>query len=279
MAKNSMDVPRPFLKWAGGKRQLLPQIVKYVPEHYETYIEPVAGGGAMFFYLKPRKAILIDNNRELMNVYDVIKNNVKDLIASLKKHVYEENYYYKMRNVDRNPSEFAKWSSIERASRTICLNRICFNGLYRVNKKGEFNVPFGRYVNPLICDEENLHVVHDTLQNVELVTDSFERCLDFARENDFIYLDPPYVPLSSTSNFTSYTSECFDNHYQEKLKDVFLALNDRKCKLVLSNSYCDFILDLYKGFKIMTIMANRAINSKIEKRGKIKEVLIMNDYA
>ncbi|HME53886.1 MAG TPA: DNA adenine methylase [Candidatus Lokiarchaeia archaeon] len=278
MAKNSMDVPRPFLKWAGGKRQLLPQIVKYVPDRYETYIEPFAGGGAMFFYLKPARAILIDNNHELMNVYDVIKNNVDDLIASLKKHVYAEAYYYKMRDVDRVPSEFAKWSSIERASRTICLNRICFNGLYRVNKKGEFNVPFGRYVNPLICDEDNLRAVHDALQNVELITDSFERCLGFARENDFIYLDPPYVPLSSTSNFTSYTSECFDNQYQEKLKDVFLALDDKKCKLMLSNSYCDFILELYKGFKLVTIMANRAINSKIEKRGKIKEILIMNDY-
>nr|MDO8112714.1 DNA adenine methylase [Candidatus Sigynarchaeota archaeon] len=278
MARTSNDIPHPVLKWAGGKRQLLPQLTKFVPERYGTYIEPFVGGGALFFHLHPERAILIDNNPELMNVYAVIKNNVRDLIASLAKHKNEITYYYTMRNVDRRQENFSKWSDIERASRTIYLNRVCFNGLYRVNKKGEFNVPFGTYTDPVICDDDNLLAVSQALQQATLVHDTFDKCLTYAKADDLVYMDPPYVPLSTTASFTSYTRDCFDQAAQQKLFDVFRELDKRGCKVMLSNSHCDFILDLYKKYRVETIMAIRAINCVGAKRGKIKEVLVLNDF-
>ncbi|NVM56227.1 MAG: Dam family site-specific DNA-(adenine-N6)-methyltransferase, partial [Candidatus Helarchaeota archaeon] len=195
-------VPYPFLKWAGGKRQLLNKLDKYFPNHFEKYIEPFMGGGAVFFYLLPERTILIDNNEELINSFKVIQKQLEELILSLKKHRNEKEYFYKIRNVDRNLEEFSKWSNVERASRTIYLNRCCFNGLYRVNSKGHFNVPFGKYKNPKFCDEKNLRAVNLVSKNVKLLNASFEKCLDFAEKGDFIYLDPPYHPLSETANFT-----------------------------------------------------------------------------
>jgi len=274
--KTIVDIPRPFLKWAGGKRQLIPQMDKFFPDSFNKYIEPFLGGGAIFFYLLPKKAILIDINEELINVYKVIKNNVYELIDSLKKHKNEKEYYYKIRNLDRNPKEFAKLSNIEKASRTIFMNRCCYNGLYRVNSKGQFNVPFGRYKNPKFCDKENLIAVHKALQNVKIINSSFEKCLDYAEKNDFIYFDPPYMPISNSANFTSYTKNNFTQQDQIRLFKIFKKLDERGCKVMLSNSYTNFILELYKDYNIHILQAKRAINSDASKRGIIKEVLIIN---
>ncbi len=271
-------MPHPFLKWAGGKRQLIFQMDQYFPKDFNKYIEPFVGGGAIYFYLLPEYAILIDNNQDLINAYNVIKINVSRLIKSLKKHKNEKEYYYEIRKIDRNPEVFRDWSNIEKASRTIYMNRCCFNGLYRVNSKGEFNVPFGKYKNPKFCDKENLIAVSRALQNTNLVCNSFKRCLNFAQEGDFIYLDPPYVPISDSANFTSYTKDNFNKEDQIELYNVYKVLDERGCKVMLSNSYSDFIIDLYKEFRIKILKAKRAINSDASKRGAVKEVLILNYY-
>jgi DNA adenine methylase len=278
-SKTIFDIPRPVMKWAGGKRQLLSQLDPFIPPKFNKYLEPFVGGGAMFFYLLPERAVLMDINPDLINIYKVIKYEVDALIASLKQHKNEEAYYYKIRNIDLDKEEFAKWTDVEKASRNIYMNHVCFNGLYRVNSAGHFNVPFGDYKNPILCDEENLRAVNKALKNVDLHVNSFEKCLDFAEKDDFIYIDPPYVPLSLTASFTSYTKENFGPEEQRRLLEVIKELDKRGCKVLLSNSHCDFILDLYKDFKIETIMANRAINSVGSKRGKIKEVLIMNNFS
>ena len=265
-----------FVKWAGGKRQLLPQMEKYFPKHYNRYIEPFIGGGAVFFHLIPENSIISDNNTDLINCYKVIKDDVERLIKSLKKHIYEKIYYYEIRALDRDVKKFAELSDIEKASRSIYLNKTGYNGLYRVNSKGLFNVPFGRHKNPKICDETNLRNVSQTLKKVEIFLGSFEICLDFVEKDDFIYFDPPYFPLSDTALFTSYTKNSFDKSSQLKLFEVFMELNERGCNLMLSNSYSEFILDLYKDFKIITLKAKRNINSNSQKRGLINEVLILN---
>lgn len=266
----------PFLKWAGGKRQLIPKMKNFFPKSYNNYIEPFVGGGAVFFYLLPETAILIDNNLELINCYRVIKKDLDKLIVSLKEYKYEKDYYYKIRALDRIPEIYNKLSDIEKASRTIFLNKTGYNGLYRVNSKGQFNVPFGRHKNPKICDEENLIAVHKAIQNIEIIHGSFELCLEYANEGDFVYLDPPYYPLSDTALFTSYTKENFGEESQIQLFKVFKQLDEQGCKLILNNSYCDFILDLYTDYKIITMKAKRAINSVSSKRGFILEVLITN---
>ncbi|MFX1238382.1 MAG: DNA adenine methylase [Promethearchaeota archaeon] len=276
MASKVKELPHPFVKWAGGKRQLLSQMETYFPKKYNNYIEPLVGGGAVYFHLKPKQAILIDNNWELVNCYEVIKNDVFELIKSLKKHKNEKNYFYKVRSVDRNPEEFRKWSKVEKASRTIFMNKCCYNGLYRVNSKGQFNAPFGKYINPMFCDEPNLKAVHDILQSASIINASFEICLDHAKKGDFVYFDPPYYPLSQTANFTSYTRENFGKKSQKKLFEIFAQLDSQGCKLMLSNSYNEFILKLYKDFKIVELKAKRAINSDASKRGEIKEVLVLN---
>ncbi|TFG05222.1 MAG: DNA adenine methylase [Promethearchaeota archaeon] len=274
--KSILDSPYPFLKWAGGKRQLLKQFDQYFPKQFGTYIEPFVGGGTVFFYLLPNKAILLDINEELINCYQVIQNTVEQLIDSLKNHRNEKDYYYKLRNVDRDFQEFQKWSAVQRASRTIFLNRCCFNGLYRVNSKGEFNVPFGRYKNPKFCDEKNLRAVSQVLQGIVIECANFEKCLELAKERDFIYFDPPYQPVSVTANFTSYTKAGFGETAQKKLFEVFQELDKRGCYVMLSNSDSKFILELYGNYKIVEIKAKRAINSDATKRGAINELLILN---
>ncbi|MHA1477748.1 MAG: DNA adenine methylase [Promethearchaeota archaeon] len=272
-----VENPHPFLKWAGGKRQLLSQIDLYIPKSFNKYIEPFVGGGALFFYLLPKNAILNDINQDLINTYRVIKENVSELITSLKKHKNEEEYFYKIRSVDRNLDEFKTWSDVEKASRIIYLNRCCYNGLYRVNSKGYFNAPFGKYKNPKICNEENLKLVHKVLKDVKLMNISFELCLNYAKKDDFIYFDPPYVPISESANFTSYTKSSFKKEDQIKLFNVFKELDQKGCKLLLSNSYNEFILKLYKNYQINIVYAKRAINSNPDKRGEIKELLIINN--
>jgi DNA adenine methylase len=270
------DFPRPFLKWAGGKRQLIPQMNKYFPKTFNKYIEPFIGGGAVFFYLKPKFSIIIDVNEELINCYNVIKNNVKELIDLLKNHKNEKNYFYTIRALDRDEEKFAKLSDVEKASRMIYLNRCCYNGLYRVNKKGQFNVPFGKYKNPNFCDEENLLAVSIALENVKIIHGSFEICLDYAEKEDFIYFDPPYFPISKTSSFTSYTKENFGKDSQNKLFDTFKKLDERCCKLMLSNSNIEYIKNLYSEYRIITLKSKRAINCDPTKRGDIDVCLILN---
>ncbi|MFX1499786.1 MAG: DNA adenine methylase [Promethearchaeota archaeon] len=270
------EIPHPFLKWAGGKRQLLSQMYKYFPNKFNKYIEPFLGGGAVLFYLKPKFSIIIDINKELINCYKVIKNNVKELIELLKTHKNEKNYYYKIRALDRDKEKFNQLSNVERASRLIYLNKCCYNGLYRVNSKGQFNVPFGKYKNPNFCDEENLLSVSMILKNVKIVHGSFEFCLEYAQKGDFVYFDPPYHPISKTSSFTSYTKDNFGKDSQQKLFEVFKKLDKQGCKLMLSNSYNEYIKTLYKDYKIITIDARRDINCNAEKRGNINVLLILN---
>lgn len=281
IAKIIDEKPRPFVKWVGGKRQLLRQfrdLGLYPPEDFDpitnTYYEPFVGGGAVFFDLLPKKAELSDLNHELVTTYNVIKDNVDGLIKSLKKHKYEKEYYLKIRV--QNPK---KLSDTEIASRFIYLNRTGFNGMYRVNSHGEFNVPFGKYTNPIICDEENLRRVSKALQEVSIKQQDYKTVLKKAKKGDFVYFDPPYYPISKTASFTSYTAEVFLENEQTELRDTFVELHKRGCFVMLSNSDTSFINKLYssiKGVTVSKVAAGRAINSNAAKRGKISEVLATN---
>ena len=266
---------RPFIKWAGGKGRLLDQLTSRLPDSYQRYFEPFVGGGALFFHLEPAQATLSDTNAELINCYTVIRDNVDELILSLGQHRYEREYYYALRNIDR-ASEYASWTSIERASRLIYLNKTCYNGLYRVNSHGQFNVPFGRYDDPTIVDEENLRTCSEMLQDIELVVEPFTDVLNRADKGDFIYFDPPYVPLSQTASFTSYTQEGFALRDHFTLFKVCKELDARGAFFSLTNSYTTLALDLYRSFDIEIISANRAINSKSTGRGPQREVIVRN---
>jgi DNA adenine methylase len=267
--------PKPFLKWAGGKTQLLPHLLKRIPKKYDKYFEPFIGGGALFFQLTPSKSYISDINPELINAYQVIKSDVESLIEDLKKHIYNKDYYYELRNVDRT-TEFKNWSSVKKASRLIVLNKSCFNGLYRVNSKGHFNVPFGNHKNPKLVDVFNLRECSKALKETKIVLGSFDSIEQDLQKGDFVYFDPPYVPLNATSSFTSYSKEGFDNKMQENLRDFCVSLDRKGIKFMVSNSSASLILDLYQNFHISFVDATRAINSKGNKRGKIKEVIITN---
>ena len=259
------------MKWAGGKRQLLPELKKYVPKKFNKYIEPFVGGGAMFFELNPRSAVLNDSNEELMNAYNVIKNSVNELINELETYLFSNELYYKLRQ--QNPTTL---NPIKRAARFIFLNKGCFNGLYRVNRKGEFNVPIGSYINPQICDQNKLNAVSKRLQNVELISVDYKEALyKHAEKGDLIYIDPPYHPVSKYSDFKRYTKEFFGEKEQRELKEVIADLKKLGCFVISSNSYCDFILEIYREFEIHTVSANRNINAKVQKRGSLKEVIII----
>ncbi|NTV22144.1 MAG: DNA adenine methylase [Candidatus Yonathbacteria bacterium] len=278
-----MQKPKPFVKWVGGKRQLLKQFrdmglyppVEFNPEK-NRYFEPFVGGGAVFFDLLPQKAFLSDMNSELITTYNVIKNDVEKLIMSLKKHKHEKEYYYSIR--EKDPSTM---TDVAVASRFIYLNRTGFNGMYRVNKSGKYNVPFGKNKNPLICDETNLRRVSETLKHVEIARDDYKNVLKKAKKGDFIYFDPPYHPVNKTAAFTSYTPDGFREKEQIELRDTFLKLHKRGCFVMLSNSDAPFINKIYSevkndGIAIHKVQAGRAINSKGNRRGKIFEVLITN---
>ncbi len=273
----------PFVKWAGGKSQLLAQYDAYFPDEIQgKYIEPFVGGGAIFFWLYNKgslnnDAVLNDLNEELMKCYVVIRDDVEALIEALRPHEEKKSskrYFYKVRKWDRDPDFLSKYDRVQRAARIIYLNHTCYNGLYRVNSKGQFNVPFGGYKNPTVLDEENLRAVSQALQGVELHNQDFAMVLDWAKPGDFIYFDPPYQPLSTTSNFTSYTKENFDLREQKRLADVFKALAFRGCYVALSNSYTEGIEKLYQGFHLEVVEAARAISCKADGRGKIKEYLV-----
>jgi DNA adenine methylase len=264
--------PRPFLKWAGGKGQLLSQLAPLLPaEPVRRYFEPFVGGGAMFFAMEPRVAILSDINPELIDVYTAVQRDVEGLIAALAPHRYEEAYYYEVRAWD--PAELPL---LDRAARTIYLNRAGFNGLYRLNSKGGFNVPFGRHTNPTLCDAPNLRACSRALADAHIEVRRFDAILDHAEPSDFVYLDPPYVPLSATSNFTSYSATSFDEPEQRELAEVFRELTRRGVKAMLSNSNAPLVHELYEGFDIQLVSARRNINSKATSRHAIHEVLVRN---
>lgn len=275
MTKNKLA--QPFLKWAGGKRQLLPEIRKYIPKKINTYYEPFLGAGAVLFDIQPKKAVINDINTELINTYIAIRDHVDELINDLKKHMNEKEYFYAIRDLDRK-EEFKKLSLVERASRIIYLNKTCFNGLFRVNSQGHFNVPFGKYKNPQIVNEIVLRAVHNYLNSndITILNVDFEKAVENAKKGDFIYFDPPYDPVSDTSSFTGYSLYGFDKDDQIRLRDLFVELDKRGCKVLLSNSATDFIKDLYKDFHIEVVSANRNINANASRRGKIDEVLVMN---
>lgn len=278
MANSNMLVA-PFLKWVGGKRQLMPSIAEHLPKNIKDYkyIEPFIGGGAVLFSLQPKNAIINDFNKELMNVYEVIKNNIDELVADLKKHKNEADYFYEIRGLDRT-ERFKDMTPVQRASRIIFLNKTCYNGLYRVNNAGEFNSPFGRYKNPNIVNEPTLKAVNKYMNanNIVVKCGDYNETLQLADPKCFVYLDPPYFPISENSNFTGYIQGGWNRNDQIELKNACDELNKKKVKFLLSNSSAAFIKDLYKDYKTTIVKANRTINSNGMERGEIDEVLIKN---
>lgn len=268
---------QPFLKWAGGKRQILPVIRNYVPKQFNVYYEPFIGAGAVLFGIQPRVAIINDTNAELINCYQVIQHSLDELITDLGKHSNDKDYYYATRDLDRS-EKFKKLTPVQRASRIIFLNKTCFNGLFRVNSDGQFNVPFGHYQNPKILNTVVLQAVHHYLvsNKIKILNTDFAEATATAKKDDFIYLDPPYDPVSSTSSFTSYDLNGFSKEDQQRLKKSYAKLVKRGCKVLLSNSATDFIMDLYQEYTIVKVPANRNINSVASGRGKVDEVLVIS---
>lgn len=273
---NTKDIPC-FVKWAGGKGQLLEQFEKFYPKNIGGYLEPFLGSGAVFFSIrkkhKPDKIVLSDNNNELVNCYLIVRDNLDELIELLKIHKIKHNkeYYYNIRDLNTD-----KLSEVEKAARLLYLNKTCFNGLYRVNSKGKFNVPIGSYKNPNIVNDTTLRTASLLLQNVIIKAQSFEKILDDAEKGDFVYLDPPYHPLSKTASFTGYTSDAFSEKSQKVLAEVYKKLDEKGCLLMLSNSDTEFIRKMYNGFDIYEVKARRAINCDGTKRGLINEIVVLN---
>lgn len=278
MKKNKIVLAAPVLKWLGGKRQLMNDIVKLLPKTYTTYYEPFIGGGAVLFELQPNKAVINDVNGELINLYNVIKYNVELLIEDLRKHENTPEYFYGIRERDRNRNEYEKLSEVEKASRIVYLNKTCFNGLFRVNKAGEFNSPFGKYKNPNIVDEVTLRAVSKYFNkaDIKILNGDFESSLKGIRKGSFVYLDPPYDPVSNSANFTGYDKGGFNRDEQIRLKKLCDKLDKRGVKFLLSNSSTEFIKDLYKDYDITVVKAKRAINSNGNARGEVDEVLVRN---
>lgn len=265
----------PIVKWVGGKRQLMFELLKNMPETYNRYFEPFIGGGALFFELQPQNGYISDMNEELINLYSVVRDDVYELIDDLNKHKVSKEYFLKIRNLDRT-EKYNKLSDIQKASRFIYLNRTCFNGMYRVNSQGQFNVPFGNYKNPRIVDAENLINCSKLLKNAEICCADFSKILNKVKKGDFVYFDPPYVPLNETSSFTSYTKDGFDLDMQFKLRDVCDELDSKGVMFMLSNSDTKLVNELYSNYEIKKVFASRAINANGNGRGKITEVLVRN---
>jgi DNA adenine methylase len=276
---------RPFLKWAGGKGQLLPELTRRMPPRFARYHEPFVGGGAFFFSLwnsgrLAKGAVLSDYNRDLIACYRTVRDQATELIAALldhKAHAHDRAYFNEIRSWDRQPG-FEQLSPVEKAARMIFLNRTCYNGLYRLNNKGKFNAPFGHYKNPLIVDEENMYDVSRALQDVDLRAGDFADVLDYAQPGDFVYFDPPYAPLSPTASFTHYTGRGFGEDQQHRLAITFRQLAERGCYVMLSNSSTELTRTLYStanipGLCAETVQASRKINCDGTKRGFVDELI------
>lgn len=281
MQKNPLI--KPYLKWAGGKRQLLAEIHKYLPESMDdfSYYEPFVGAGAVFFDLQPKKAVINDSNSQLVLTYNVIKNNIECLIEALKEHQIRhcEEYYYEVRAQDRKVKEFQELNDVEKAARLIYLNKTCYNGLYRVNSHGLFNVPYGKYKNPSICEESVLRGIHRYFQtkNITILNGDFSDALCGVNRKSFVYFDPPYHSPDN-ANFTGYQANGFDKNEQIRLRNVAVELTRKGVKWLLSNSDTPFIREIYNdlSFEIITVSATRRINSVSSGRGDINEVIVKN---
>ncbi len=267
----------PILKWVGGKRQLLDSIMPLIKKNCSTYVEPFIGGGAVFFELQPKKAIINDYNEELINVYLTIRDHPNELISELEKHKENntEEYFYSIRALDRD-AQYEKFSCIERAARIIYLNKTCYNGLYRVNSSGQFNAPYGKYKNPNIVNATTIRAMSKYLNSdkIDIRHGDYKDVLKGLRKGAFVYLDPPYMPISSSSSFTGYTEGGFSYEKQVELKSECDKLKAKGIGFLQSNSDCPEIRELYKDYKIITVQAKRNINSDASKRGEISEVLI-----
>lgn len=261
----------PFLKWAGGKQQLLAPLRSYRPPSFNCYFEPFVGGGAVFFDLSPKAAILADANEELINCYHVVQNDVWALLEHLKQHRNTSKYFYEMRS--KNP---ARMNEVARASRFIYLNRTCFNGLYRVNRKGQFNVPFGNYKNPTIRPKKKLLAAHVALQNVHLHSCDFREITEMACKGDFVYLDPPYFPAGKFADFRRYHKVFFSKEDHIELSRLLSHLAGRGCYVMLSNSDTPFTRSLYKDWNLKSVSAKRLINCNAERRDGAKELIVTN---
>ncbi|MCS7248192.1 MAG: DNA adenine methylase [Anaerolineales bacterium] len=272
-----LPVPRPFLKWAGGKTQLADALLERKPVRFNTYHEPFLGSGAIFFRLyrenQVRDAVLSDMNAELIDTYLAIRDHVAEVIDLLSGFPHSKEFYYEIRRTDPQ-----KLSLPERAARMIYLNKTGYNGLYRVNQKGQFNVPFGRYQSPKYLDRENLLAVSQALQNVEILCTPFDTIVDRAKPGDWVYFDPPYVPISETANFTAYYPNGFGLRDQERLRDICIALSQNNVHIMVSNSDTAVVRSLYASpyFTIDEVLANRAINCKGARRIKVTELVITN---
>lgn len=280
MANQKNLVLSPVLKWVGGKRQLLNDIIPMIPKNCSTYVEPFIGGGAVLFELQPKKAIINDFNSELINVYTVIRDYPEELIKELQFHKDNNTseHFYAVREYDRKPEFFSQMTPVQKAARVIYLNKTCYNGLYRVNSAGQFNSPYGKYKNPNIVNETVIRAMskYFNKNNIVIKNEDFKEALKGLRRGAFVYLDPPYMPISSSSSFTGYTENGFNEDKQRELKELCDKLDKKGIKFLQSNSDCEFIRELYSGYRIKTIKAKRAINSKGNSRGEINEVLIYN---
>ena len=272
---SSSSICRPFVKWVGGKGAIVEQLIELLPDEYNRYFEPFVGGGAMFFAIRPKHAYLSDVNPELIASYKAVKHHVNELIEDLKTHVYDKAYYYAIRDADRS-TDFENWSDIQRASRFIYLNKTCYNGLCRVNSRGQFNTPMGRYKDPRIVDEKNLRACSKALRQARIARAPFQRVERLAESGDFVYFDPPYVPLNPTSNFTAFSRNGFSQHMQQELRDLCVRLDKRGVMFMLSNSSAPLVHELYRGFRVREILVGRPVNSQAGKRGKIAELVITN---
>lgn len=271
----------PFVKWAGGKTQLLDKLVALMPKQYNHYFEPFVGGGALLFRLDPREFTINDYNSELVQAYRCFSNPIdtEKLIERLKFHQenHSEEHYYEVRSMDKSP-DFLSLPSYERAARMIYLNKSCFNGLYRVNSKGFFNVPSGKKKNVVCYEGRNIHEITDFFKESksEILNGDFEKAVSNAKKGDFVYFDPPYDTWENKDSFTSYAKSPFGKNEQKRLADCFKSLSNKGVYLMLSNHNTDFIRELYKDFNIHVVEAKRMINSKADGRGDVEEVIITN---
>lgn len=279
LVSNSSLSLQPFTKWTGGKRQLLPAIKSLMPKSYKRYFEPFIGGGALFFELVPENAVINDFNSELINCYQQIKDNPLELIDLLINHKENNSkeYYLNLRSADRD-DRFERMSDSERAARIMYMLRVDFNGLYRVNSKNQFNVPYGRYKNPKIVDEDLILSISRYLNenSIRILNGDFEKAVEEVEADDFVYFDPPYIPLSETSAFTSYTHEGFSYNDQIRLRDTFKKLDKKGAYVMLSNSSSPLVEELYKEFNIYKVEANRTNGANSSSRGKINEIIVTN---
>lgn len=268
----------PVVKWVGGKRQLLPQLLPLIPKRMSAYCEPFLGGGAVLFALQPRRALVNDLNQDLITVYRVIKENADALIEHLSRHENTPEYFYRIRDLDRDREAYAALSDVEKASRLLYLNKTCYNGLFRVNASGAFNSPYGHYRRPNIVNEQTIRGVSRYFNSCDITffSEDFAAVLDRVPRGGFVYLDPPYDPVSDTASFTGYNRGGFGREEQVRLKACCDALTARGVRFLLSNSATPFIRELYSSYHVSIVQARRAVNSVASRRGAIEEVLVRN---